>query len=472
MLWMRGGIFYSSFNLDEVILFFTSRGFFPGEAPSDPSGVNSLKSIGQMLYVNRNGGSLDPGVFTFLLRIWSLVSLKTYWLRLLPLTFFSIGLVLCYKACLIIIKEEDKSLVAFLPLLFFTNTTLLDYAFTVRPYAMEFCGLCYLFYISILNYRDQHEGLGTLTYLARGLVLSFLLGGRYGLYIPVALYFAFEAFFLKSLKLKPLILMVCPILASGLIYYLLSYRYQVELLPLHYANEYFIKNLNQRQIIKMLFGIKSIFFYLSLTYVLLFKKKSWFTSTPSGRFFILTITFLVISVALDLAGVSPLYFYRRYSLALQGALGLVTILVLLDLLKNLNKIKPSRKALMFTQLSLMALFAFRVLQYDFRQRSDIVPILHQLRSEAKKSDTVACDKVSFEIIKFLRFYNNYQIDWSGLPSFKNLTFDSFGNVTSANYYLTIYGATTVYKPDDVVKKAKDLKVIYKGSYQRLYANNE
>lgn len=473
LIWIRNGFFYSSFNLDEVILFFTSRGYFPGEAPE---AANSIRPFNQMLFVNRNGGSLDPGLFTAILRYWSLVSLKTYWLRLLPLGFFTLSLYFCF----LFSREMNRksALVLFVPSVLFLNSTLLDYAFTVRPYAMEVCGLCYLAYLILKNYsldnqKDQHRDQknGLLHNIYSGLILTFFLGSRYSLFIPVILYYGLEFTFFKRLSKKAFFLQILPVGLGGILFYFLSYRYQVEFLPLRYAQEYFLKNLNQRQVLKLLFGLKSILFYLSLSYLITFKDKKWFRHSKEGQLVTVILVYLLVSVILDMINISPLYLYRRYSLGLQVGLLIITIIVVTDLLTHFEGLKyivKKEKAQSFIVLTFLAFFTLRVFSYDFRQRSDIVPILKILKEKANSSEVVSCDKVTYEMIKFLRFYNKYKIDWSKLPAFEGLGFKNNGGLIESDYYLTIFGATTIFKPDDVVKKDSSLSLLYKGSYQRLY----
>lgn len=474
-LWMRNGIFYSSFNLDEVILFFTSRGYFPAEAPEF---IGAFNSFSKTLEVNRNGGSLDPGLFTIILRYWGSLSTKTFWLRALPLGFFFIGLIFLYHS----LKKHSphRLFLPFVPFFVFINSTLLDYAFTIRPYSMEFAGAAFLFLVVTSNFSSTSHTPKQSNYkndIFLGLGLAFFLGSRYGLFVPVLLYYLLEKLIFKRLGLRRFLCQIMPVLFSGGVAYFLSYRHQVEFLPILYAKDFFLKNLDNRQLLKLFFGPKTLIFIATILYFALFKRRKWRLNSAPGALLLLYALHALIALFLDIKGMSPFYLYRRYSLILQAELTFLTMIVFLDLMEGWEKISKflemkydllRKSQIIFLFFIFCTLTGARALSFDFTQRSDIVPILNVLKNQASPEEAVACDKVTYEIIKFMRYYNHYPTDWEKLPKFTPLTFDRMGRVTPSDYYLTIFGATDVYKPDDVVRKSKQIKLIYPGSYQRLY----
>lgn len=474
-LWMQNGVFYSNFNLDEVILFFTSRGYFPSEAPEFIGAFNSFRKT---LEVNRNGGSLDPGFFTIILRYWGTLSTKTYWLRALPLGFFFIGLIFLYHS----LKKHSphRLFLPFVPLLVFTNSTLLDYAFTIRPYSMEFAGAAFLFLVVTKNFSSTSHKQKKRNYksdIFLGLGLAFFLGSRYGLFVPVLLYYLLEKLLFKCLSQRRFLCQILPILFSGATSYFLSYRYQVEFLPILYAKDFFLNNLDNRQLLKLFFGPKTLMLIATILYFILFKRRKWRLNSAPGALYLLYGLHAVIAFFLDIKGMSPIYLYRRYSLILQAELTFLTMIVFLDLMEGWEKVSKflemkydllRKSQTIFLFFIFSTLIGTRTLSFDFTQRSDIVPILNVLKNRASSEDVVACDQVAYEIIKFMRYYNHYPTDWEKLPKFTPLVFDRMGGVMPSDYYLTILGAAEIYKPDDVVKKSEKVKLIYSGNYQRLY----
>ncbi len=180
----------------------------------------------RVIMINRSGGSLDPGLFTLLLRYWSFLGLETWWLRLLPMLFFFLTLGL-YFSSLNQRREMTSSLFATMICgLFFTNNLLLDYAFTIRPYIMEVAGCAFLFSLLI---REENNGgvLEVKREVLIGLGIAFFMGSRYHFSLLVVLYFLLELFIFKRKTFKELFYRALPGMIFGLVIFWVSFRHQV-----------------------------------------------------------------------------------------------------------------------------------------------------------------------------------------------------------------------------------------------------
>lgn len=130
----------------------------------------------------------DPGGFSLLLHVWSKVSQKIEWVRLLPLIFF-IGSV--FVLFLTIRNLFNDRLLAFIcSLAPFLSDTLLYFSTEIRAYSME-C-LCSAFSILALCILPKQQAFGKIITLST--ILCILMTSRYSAMIEVSL-----AFFVISL---------------------------------------------------------------------------------------------------------------------------------------------------------------------------------------------------------------------------------------------------------------------------------
>ena len=155
---IKNGLFFSSFNVDEAILFMSVQ----------------TDNLRQVILNNRNGGSLDPGGFNILLYFWSGVSNQTWWLRLLPFGFLFSGIVFLALTLRLFTKNL---LYLFLPFIFcFYSDNLLNHGFEIRSYAMEFCGHSLLIYFIVYLSSENKKFSKKLLFSAG---LAFFLSSRY-----------------------------------------------------------------------------------------------------------------------------------------------------------------------------------------------------------------------------------------------------------------------------------------------------
>lgn len=464
LFWIKGSIFYSSFNIDEIILFFTSRGFFPGEAPSDPTIINPL---GTMFLVNRAGGSLDPGMFTYLLRIWSFGSTQTWWLRSLPMLFFLLTLFLFFFS---LKKQSNNTIISLLlSTLLFTNTLLLDYAFTIRPYSMEYCGLAFIFYLLLSNRETKRDNFGE--NFLKGLVLAFFVGSRYLFWIPLSLYFFFEIFIFKKVPIKFILTQSIAPLIAGLIYIGISYRFQLNLLPILYAQASFLKNLELLQIKIHFFTHKLWFIIIPPIYLYLFKREEYHLNQPIWAISLFSFCLTVVYIFLDLFGISPIHFRERYSLGFQVFTIFPFSLILLDLITHY--LKKDAKRFIFTMLCTFLFFGEKSFNYDFKQNSDLVPIMRWLEQYGKKDEIVYCENITYAMVLFLRNYNSYSIDWNQMPEFRKFKSDKAKTeeYKIGDYFFVVSGTDYLYSIDDTLRNDPKLSKAEGYYFHKLYKNS-
>ena len=169
IFYYRGGLFFNSFNLDEVILTLCSFGLNVGEFSRSEIFEANLIDV---WVGNRTYGSIDPGLFTIILHLWSKISTSTLWLRSLSMLFFALASFFLSLT----LRSSQVKYTFFLSILLFSNSLLLDHAYTVRPYAMEIAGMVYLFYF-LKSYSEGKRNLKLI------LGLSFFIGSRYYFWI-------------------------------------------------------------------------------------------------------------------------------------------------------------------------------------------------------------------------------------------------------------------------------------------------
>lgn len=206
--------------MDEAGQFFMSKGSFHYADKLTPEG-----SLYDVMYYNRYH-NLDPGGFSILLRWWSCVSNHYTWLRLFPLLFYTVCLVLSYTFAKKVTGSTFKALVV-------TSIFLIHPAFAinsceVRGYSMEMLGVILSLFL-LYKYKDNWSR-KNLVILSVALAIfmtsrySFILyTGSLGLYILIDMTIRKGV---KSAFIDFLPAAIIMFLVFGAIYFL-SFRYQL-----------------------------------------------------------------------------------------------------------------------------------------------------------------------------------------------------------------------------------------------------
>lgn len=386
LILIKKNLFFSNFNIDEVILFSAAK-------------ADSLTNV---LMNNRDWGSLDPGGFTSLLHSWALFSTEAYWLRFLPVLF-------SFLCCVLLISSvkrmtRDKML-CYLPILFFVSSDyLLNHSFQVRSYAMELCGHAFLFYllskIEVIKESDWKK----LTFYSLGIVL--FLSSRYLLWVNfIAL--IMTLFITKEVKSKKLSLTILVLpLASIIFYSLFSLKYQIARESSSYLDSLFIFKNSFNYFLKNFFNF-TVLSYFTYPLFLLIRGN---LSTLEKRILVYLCIYFLGLVSVDILGISPLNTSSSYALGLHilslCSLSLMTI--------SLISHKHSPRV-----VSILISFSIVIAsgQYWFKQRSNIVEVLRYTEKNLTHLKTVGTDPNSYRIIRFLKDEVKLNINWDKLPAF-------------------------------------------------------
>lgn len=187
--------------------------------------------------LNNSRYNLDPGGFSILLHLWSYFSNSTFWLRLLPFSFFTFTSFLFIWFSYNWIKKIDIALL--LGLLPFLFSAIVQMAFEVRAYSMEYLGVMLL----IVGVYCIRRNLTKKMLLYWSILFSIFMGSRYSIIVIVfitSLYIFFEIIFShKSLRDKTLSILIfsLPIsVALVLIYYFSLSTQNPELRQLSYLS--------------------------------------------------------------------------------------------------------------------------------------------------------------------------------------------------------------------------------------------
>jgi len=174
------------------------------------SSLGALKDV----YLNNNVYNLDPGGFTYLLRLWMSLGESPAFIRTLPFL-FSIGTI-ALSGYLLRTNFTQSRLVIFSPLVFLGSPLFTQYSFELRAYSFEM-----LVALSALTLALRSKKIleSTVSSVVVGLWLALGLSSRYSSIFPIVLAIVFVTFdAIKSNKKNiylNLSLIVFPILLSA-----------------------------------------------------------------------------------------------------------------------------------------------------------------------------------------------------------------------------------------------------------------
>ncbi len=175
-LYMLGrNLAFDTLTYDEAGQFFISKGLNHYSAPNSPTG-NILDVIVQNQHYNR-----DPGGFSILLHLWSMISCNIIWLRLLPFLFF-IGAIIFTG--LTVFEVTHRKLMAYTSGLLLMALWGGELPYCLRAYSMELCGMAYGLWI-IYRLRQPKSISKTALY---SIALAIFITARYTIIIFGAIY--------------------------------------------------------------------------------------------------------------------------------------------------------------------------------------------------------------------------------------------------------------------------------------------
>jgi len=453
----RSGLFFSSFNLDEVILTLSSQDIKVQDYAMNKEGIGNFFDV---FSANRTYGSLDPGFFTLILHFWSKISHNTWWLRLLPFSFFMGGLLVVISTLGHLGKKKIPLKLTLFPLfLFFSNKVILDHAYTIRPYAMEMMGTAFLFFvISKLEWKPDKSN-----YLLM-LGLSFFLGSRYFFWINCSL--ALVSIFLvdfikKEVNIPSFIKLILIPICMMLFLLIFVFQYQYENLDTRYMHIYYD---NSRSWWKELLGDHSFKFYLSYPLYLLIthlnKKKLSQTQMKITLFLAFGLCFYVLANYLK---ISPMRVYERFTIGFH-TMALISFSLMIRELVEV--IRDSNEGLATFICLFSLVFCFNS-QYLFEQKSELVPMVKYMKDKLSEKNKVYCDVISCSMVRFLKDFVGYENPWDEMPEFIPYV---EGMKASEDSYFLVIAPTGNLGELGLELERNDLPLVQGQYYQRLYRN--
>lgn len=396
---IQRNLFFENFNIDEIILYFSSLGI-PFHDLTSPSLAHApLKDFTKILFVNSHGGSMDPGGFNFVIFMWNslgeLFGIKSaFFLRLLPFSFFLISFLL-YS--LFLKSFRIAPLVgALLLYLIWQDQIFFDYLFTVRPYIMEVCAvltLCALLYFKLLEPKEEKSA----HFILLGIPLAFFASSRYTVWpiILLALLYLFWLYQKEKRVLRPLCVFI-PSLLIMAIFSFTSLRLQIHY-HLPYMERQFLGGYGFWPTVKQLMN-PMVFAFLSYPVFHFFFNQEATSKQRSYSLFLLF--FMVVTLLLDLFNLSPFAMDQRFTLFFH-AVALLNFSLLISPVLESGFSRWSIQSLLAVFIpGFLSLYFFSFQKIYFRQASDLLPITSHLSTILSPKDHIYCDQDTWGMIHF------------------------------------------------------------------------
>ncbi|MCJ7733969.1 MAG: hypothetical protein MUP11_05420 [Anaerolineales bacterium] len=310
VLFSLNNITNPDFWFDESGQFWVAKGL---NHVSEP--YSQVGTIGDLIQNNRVY-NLDPGGFTLLLRYWTMIANSPIFLRLLPLMFFSLSMILVSRLCLIWYPNHPFSFFAGFILLF--SSLLKYYAFELRPYSMEmFTALASLF----LCHKIPKILSSGKTAIFAGLAMALLLTSRYPAFLTIGVLgcFTFYELISKEITKQSIInftIFITPIVISAAAIYFFTFQFQFPRAnPPSYVDDFMLLTGNSWDILFNLETIKVYAPFLILLSLFIFK----FKNVPINQFkkyFSFTIILNILFAILSLTGKHPWSFITKWDISI------------------------------------------------------------------------------------------------------------------------------------------------------------
>jgi hypothetical protein len=451
LVFFRQGLFFNSFNVDEITLFFSVVDF----SFNDTNAKEFLHGgVLSGFLRNAEGGSLDPGSYSVVLSLWSLISTKTVWLRSLSSLFFLLGLTFLFS----VFKKRARSnllgLLFILPI--FGDELLMNLSYTMRPYALEICGTCFLIY-----FMESFRGSSLASKRMMIVLLSFFLGSRYFFWFPALLAVTSEYIFSNQDERKVL-LKTTLITLFPLSIYLFSLYHQLGILNMDYLRPLYFFGSNFKLNLEFLGNFSFLSFLSFLLIHLLLKKKNNQGDQQLFKIAFFLTAFFLTSLILDIFKVSPFNLKTKYTASFHV---LAFVFVFYYLVKPISLIFKHFLNIKVLLVSTALLFLLKT-NYTFNQDSHLVPIILRLQGKYPKNSVVYCSNTMFDSINFLKKVVKANYEWSSMPRFERL--NNFKALESD-------GATLVLVENPLVKLDKKgfesfkINKVFGDHYEHLYS---
>lgn len=456
LVFIRKGLFHDNFNVDEVILYFSSKGLGLDEVTSHLFGEGSILNTWT---TNRNGGSLDPGIFTLILRFWSKFSTQTIWIRLLPMCFFLLSIYIMNKV--LVNKYKSSFSISLVTILFLLNPLITNYAFTLRPYSMEYCGIIFLFSLTSLPTEELFKYKKLVS-----LLLLFFLGSRYTIWFIFLIYISITLFSLNNKYEKRTFLKIVALPILFMLFDIsITTQYQFSELDFNYATPYFIFQNPSKIWDKIIFNPFFLFAF-SYPFYYLTVKKDEKVSLQDNKLALFIILSCCTYLLLDLINISPFDLNERFTLGFHAISIFSIALTLGDIVNDLGKRKKAFFSIIFSVFAILISRNFAV-----EPQSDIIQIVRYIANNKKPTDLIICDKVSYMMIMYLKNVARIDINWNQMPKFQHS--DNY-SIRSLDPYPNYAHFLTTNSPSDQAffRDIKNLSLLKGIFYQRLYGPKE
>ena len=129
--------------------------------------------------INNMGYNLDPGGFTVILHYWTLISSSPVWLRTLPFLFFLVSAVFLWRIACRFTSNSCLALGVAVLALFCVDNRYVHYAFELRAYSMNYCGVIVSVFLLMRYFENQNR----LNMFLFNLAMSFFIFSRYSFII-------------------------------------------------------------------------------------------------------------------------------------------------------------------------------------------------------------------------------------------------------------------------------------------------
>ena len=364
-------------------------------------------------------GSLDPGGYSALLSLWSMISVKTFWLRSLS-SFFS--------------------------------EMLMNLSYTLRPYSMEVCGTCFLVYF-IENFKNSSQRMKVTLML----LLGFFLGGRYFFWFPAALVLLGEYIYSNEADRRAL-LKASTVVLIFLPFYFFSLFHQLGAQHLAYLEPlYFFGSKNQNMEYSVLISFlcfPAIFFINKLN-------TDDSATVEHSKINFLLLTFFLISILADLLHLSPFNLATKYTVSFR-VLSLVSLSYYF--VEPITLIYREFLSIRLVLLPLPIAFLLNS-PYLFKQDSRLVPIIHHLKENYSKETVVYCSRIMFDSVYFLKNIVKVNYSWNQIPTFRRI--EEFKNLEEDRHSLFLTEITQERALRKALAGHKTINV-FEGFYEQLY----
>lgn len=331
LMFIRSGT-NPSFWFDESGQFWMSKGLNHFSLPFSPSGnlADTIRANSTM--------NMDPGGYTLGLRWWMSFSNSPTWLRLFSFSFFFITILAVAGTTYIWTENRLISLAAGLFVL--SAPLITRYAFELRPYSMEACGVASV--VLLIEYCALKSGI--VRYLGLGLVCAVFLTSRYSFISAVIAIFIGVLWLVKSLPRKQrftIITVFCmPVLISSLAIYIITLMHQnTSMQSPEYVQMWILRGKTKDQIVNIVaeamfssYGIGSTLFLGSFLYFY-WRRIEASNYNRFKLYFIIVLTVHSVFIFLSVIGKYPLCPSARWGIS-QNIISVMSWIPLIWMISN------------------------------------------------------------------------------------------------------------------------------------------